>query len=139
MKRPTFLTFWLLLITTYITIGLIANLEDYLGVRKALHLVPQWVSLLYVFLAIPNLMGVYMLWRWKILGFKLILVVLTINSFLDNFYKFHLESEYVVSFLNKLGTGETGFTFKLSLTAIQIFIGIGILYLAMKPAWKQFK
>ncbi len=69
MKRPVFLTIWL----GFLTIANIYSLYSYtLGAAAITRIFPAMTGMmlgLYALLVFVNLVGVYFLWTWKIVGF----------------------------------------------------------------------
>lgn len=86
-------------------------------IMKAIPTMPSWALNLYALFSIVNLVAVWMLWTWKKMGFYIYtacaILVASINGMI----------------LGILGVGGSIFA----------MIGVGVLYLAMKPVWKQFK
>lgn len=117
MKRPMFLTIWLILMT----LGAISTAYSYtLGsatIMKAIPNMPSWALTQYALFSIVNLVAVWMLWTWKKMGFNLFVVSAVISASLNGMI------------LGAIGVGSSIFG----------VVGIVILYLAMKPVWKQFK
>lgn len=116
MKRPTFLTIWLVLMT----ISAIYTIYSYtLGseaVTKTLP-IPAWSLMALALLGVVNLFAVVMLWMWKKMGFYII-----------------IGSTIIAASLNGIILGVLGFV-----ASIMAIVGIVILYLAMKPVWQNFK
>lgn len=117
MKRPMFLTIWLVIMT----LGAIYSLYTYtLGsanITKLLPNMPSWALTVFAILGFVNLLAVAMLWMWKKMGFYLV-----------------IGTAIVVASLNGMLLGVAGI-----FTSIFALVGVGILYLAMKPAWQNFK
>ena len=117
MKRPTFLTIWLSLMT----LANIWSLYEYtLGVdiiKRTLAMIPSWAITALAIFSLVNVAAVVMLWMWKRIGFYLIAA-----------------SALIVASINGAILGGMGIV-----SSIGALIGIGILYLAMKPVWKNFK
>lgn len=117
MKRPVFLTIWLVLMT----IGAVYSLYSYtLGANNLMRVLPRMnpgMIVLYTIISLVNLAAVILLWTWKKLGFYLVVAIAIIVASLNGF---------VIGIL-----GVTATLFPL--------LGIGILYLAMKPVWDNFK
>ena len=116
MKRPIFLTIWLILIV----LGNLYSLYSYtLGtafITSALPNFPSWAFILLDILAVVELIGVALLWMWKKLGFYLFIGAAVIASALN--------------ILTLGGLGVTGI--------LGAILGIVILYFAMKPVWSNF-
>lgn len=118
MKRPTFLTVWLVLMF----IGGLFSLYSYFVTPATLKVaypnIPEWYAPLFGVLSLVQYVGLYLLWTWKKLGFQ-IAVGMYIVAIVLNFAI--------------LGAATAIFTL------VGGGIGLGILYLAMKPVWKNFK
>lgn len=117
MKRPMFLTIWLVLMT----IGAIFTLYSYtLGsenITKTLPNMPSWALIVFALLGVVNLFSVVMLWMWKKMGFYII-----------------IGTAIIVASLNGMILGVAGM-----ITSVFAVVGVVILYLAMKPVWQNFK
>lgn len=119
MKRPIFLTIWLVLLTLggiYSGYSSVTNGQEAfrtLGIEM-----PTWYMPVLLLLTVVQLAAIAMLWTWKKLGFQLMVGASVLGV--------------VVSAL------VLGVTLSL-FTAISAAIMIGILYLAMKPVWNNFK
>lgn len=117
MKRPMFLTIWLVLMT----IGAIFTLYSYtLGsenITKTLPNMPSWVLIVFALLGVVNLFSAAMLWMWKKMGFYII-----------------IGTAIIVASLNGMILGAAGM-----IASIFAVVGVVILYLAMKPVWQNFK
>jgi hypothetical protein len=116
MKRPVFLTIWLVLIA----LGSLYSLYTYtLGtasITRALPDFPSWAFILLDVVALVNLVSVILLWTWKKLGFYLLIGTAIVSI--------------VFSVLTPGGLGIA--------SIIGAGVGVGILYLAMRPAWQHF-
>ena len=114
MQRPWYLTGWLILLA----IGGVFSLYSYTLGSAAITAVmpdlPSWYLTAMLVLAVVQLVGVYMLWQWKMLGFQLMVGATVVASVLNYMY---------------LGFG----------AVVMGLIGLGILYLVMKTSWKNFK
>lgn len=117
MKRPTFLTIWLV----FMTIGGVSSLYSYtLGsefITRSLPNLPSWALSVYALLSVGQLFAVTMLWMWKKIGFYIIIATAIIATSLNGML------------LGALGVGSSIFA----------IVGVGILYFAMKPVWQNFK
>jgi hypothetical protein len=117
MKRPTFLTIWLSLMT----IGNVYTLYQYtLGaaaIKQTLTTMPSWALTALALFSLLMVIAVAMLWMWKKMGFYLVIA-----------------AALLVASVNGAILGILGLAGSLS-----ALIGIGILYLAMKPVWQNFK
>ncbi len=98
-------------------LGVLTSVLNIISGNNPLH-ISVLVQVLQLTIGIAQLVGVWLLWNWKInglyLNIGLAIVGLLINIFL---------------FGPQLGV----------MSVIFALIGIGILYLAMKPVWKNFK
>ena len=103
------------------TIGLVFSLYSYtLGsasITHALPKIPFWAITLLALLSTLNLVSVVMLWMWKKIGFYLLIA-----------------SAIIVASINGMILGPISIG-----ASISALVGVGILYLAMKPIWKNFK
>jgi hypothetical protein len=117
MKKPTFLTIWLILMSIAGVFTLYSYTLSSSSITQNLPYLAPWVIPTYALLAVWNLASIALLWMWKKLGFYMIIastvVVASINGMI----------------LGSLGVAATVFA----------LIGIGILYLAMRPVWNSFK
>ena len=117
MKRPKFLTIWLVIMTIAGIFTLYSYTLGSASIAQALPNMPSWALTMFALLGAVNLFSVAMLWMWKKLGFYLIIVSAIIAASLNGMI------------LGVAGVGASIFT----------IIGVGILYLAMKPVWQNFK
>lgn len=117
MKRPKFLTGWLI----FMIIGNVFSLYSYtLGsanIAKTLPNMPSWAITVFAVGAVVNLFAVVMLWMWKKMGFYIIIAL-----------------AIIVASLNGMLLGIAGV-----FASLFALIGVGVLYLAMKPVWQNFK
>jgi hypothetical protein len=116
VKRPTFLTIWLILIVLGNLYSLYSYTVGTTFITRALPNFPSWAFILYDILAVVELIGVVLLWMWKKVGFYLI-----------------IGAAIIATVLNILTLGGLGVT-----AIVAAIIGIVILYLAMKPVWSNF-
>lgn len=86
------------------------------AIKAALPNMPSWVFTPFALLVLLNLVSVFLLWTWKKLGFYLIIASSVIAVLLNGM----------------IGLGGI-------VTIIFTLAGVGILYLAMKPVWQNFK
>ena len=117
MKRPTFLTVWLILIAVADVFSLISYTVGASALTTMMPNFPAWTLWVYDALIVVQLVSVVLLWMWKKIGFYLI-VGCAIIAAIVNIYALGV-------------SGVIGVIFGLA--------GVGILYLAMRPAWEQFK
>lgn len=117
MKRPIFLTIWLILIA----VNHLYSIYTYTLGTAALPVLanrPVWYYPVMIALSLIALASVYLIWTWKKMGFYLMIGIA------------------VVSFLVSLTMVSP---LAAALSVIFLAVGVGILYLAMKPVWKNFK
>lgn len=117
MKRPTFLTIWLVIMTIAGIFALYSYTLGSASIAQALPNMPSWALTLFAILGAVNLVSVTMLWMWKKMGFYMIIA-----------------SAIIVASLNGMVLGVAGIG-----ASVFALIGVGILYLAMKPVWQNFK
>ena len=79
--------------------------------------IPSWALGTLTLMSTVNLIAVALLWSWKKIGFYLIIL-----------------SAVVVASVNGNILGIVGL-----FSSLSALVGLGILYLAMKPVWKSFK
>lgn len=121
MKRPVFLTIWLVLMS----LGALNGLYKYIFGNVGLDLpsgysLPEWVYNTLIVALVIYLVAIILLWMWKKIGFY----VLIVDSF-------------IISLV--LGLTFTKSPIGLFIVLIFLFIPIGVLYLAMRSVWKNFK
>ncbi|EKD65081.1 MAG: hypothetical protein ACD_50C00197G0008 [uncultured bacterium] len=117
MKRPWYLTVLLILFFIGIVFQIIGLATDPQTTAQLVPNAPSWIVPILLLLSIVDLVALAMLWMWKIMGFYLTIAVTVVMSLL--FFAFQ-------------GAGSLG-------TIFFGAIGIGVLYLAMKPVWSNFK
>ncbi len=117
MKRPMFLTIWLILL---VVLSLFSIFSDVIASMGVLPIKPLWSYYISIAFSLVTLGAVYMLWKWKKMGFYIMVGMA------------------VVSFLVGFATGTVS-PLAMALSIIFMAAGIGILYLAMRPVWKNFK
>ena len=117
MKRPVFLTVWLVLMS----IGAVFSVYSYTvgsyAITQTFPDFPSWAITVYAGLSIIDVIAVAMLWMWKKMGFYMV-----------------AGFALVASLLNIMIMGGAGIV-----STVIGFVGVGILYWAMKPVWGQFK
>ncbi len=123
MKRPIFLTIWLMLLFLF-AVALTADSLTYLPMIR---LTKNYISLLGIAAGFVQIWAVVQLLRWKKVGVTLlvssaivILLVTAINEF------------YLVLKINQI-------LISMAMVLLVNFIMFGILYLAIRPVWKNFK
>ncbi len=118
MERPRFLTFWLI----FGTLGGVNTLIQFgRNPSYLMKIYPNMTSgtlILYMILGVILIMAYVILWKWKKLGFYLY-VVTTVAATLLNI-------KVMGPVLGTVGS-------------ILGVAGLVILYLAMRPVWKNFK
>lgn len=117
MKRPTFLTIWLVLMTIAGIFTLYSYTLGSANIAQTLPNMPSWALTMFALLGLVNLVAVVMLWMWKKLGLFIMIA-----------------SAIIAASLNGMILGPAGIG-----ASIFAIIGVGILYLAMKPVWSNFK
>lgn len=117
MNRPKFLTIWLVLMAISGVFTLYSYTLGSENITKTLPNMPSWALTVFALLGAVNLFSVAMLWMWKKMGFFLI-----------------IGTAIIVASLNGMILGAAGLV-----ASIFAIIGVGILYLAMKPVWQNFK
>jgi hypothetical protein len=115
MKRPTFLTVWLILMAIAGVFSLYSYTLGISSITRVFPNIPPWVFFTYNILAVVQLISVVLLWNWKRIGFYLIAAI-----------------AIIVAVLNGITLGAFGIS-----SAILGLIGVGILYLAMRRDIKQ--
>ena len=116
-KRPTFLTIWLVLMTVAGVFTLYSYTLGSASITQTLPNIPSWSVTLLALMSAVNLASVVMLWMWKKAGFYLLIA-----------------SAIIVASINGVILGPIGIG-----GSIFALVGVGILYLAMKPVWQNFK
>lgn len=117
IKRPTFLTIWLVLMALAGVYSLYSYTLGAQAIKAALPSMPSWVFVPFTSLGLLSLVSVFLLWTWKKLGFYLVIA-----------------SSIISVLLNGAISGLVGIV-----AIIFALAGVGILYLAMKPVWQNFK
>lgn len=117
MKRPMFLTVWLVLMLLGHAYSLYSYTLGTAAIMAVLPNIPGWFFPAMLVLSLAGLAAVYLLWTWKKMGFYLAVGIAVLASLMN------------IVVLGTLG----------SVSIIGAAVGVGILYLAMKPVWKNFK
>lgn len=118
LKRPWYLTVWLVLMTIGTLYGLFTYTLGSEILKKAWgNLMPDWAFGVLALFSAVNLVAVVMLWMWKIWGFYLVLLVALFSAAINGML------------LGVIGLGATVFA----------ALGVLILYLVMRPVWQNFK
>lgn len=123
MKRPKFLTIWLCLLLLFA----VALTFDSLTYIPFIRLTKDYISLIGIVAGFMQIYAVIQLLRWKKIGVTLLLssaVVIMLVTGVNEFYLVSKVNQIIISMFFVL---------------IVNIIMFGILYLAMRPAWKNFK
>lgn len=123
MKRPKFLTIWLILMLIF-SVGITLDSLTYL---PFIFLTKSYVSLFGIVAGFVQIWAVIQLLRWKKIGATLLLssaVVVFLITAINEFRVVSKVSQVIESLLMVL---------------VVNIIMLGILYLAIKPVWKNFK
>ncbi len=110
IKRPRILILFLI----FLFVGALFSL--YIHISQPLAGSPPWYTQVNILLDLLEIAGLVLVWIWKKLGFYLIFIIVLIHGVVWH-------------------SGVTNVLINL----IGIFIGWGILYLAIRPIWKNFK
>ncbi len=114
MKRPWYLTGWLILIVIGALFSLYSDTLGVSSVKAQLPNIPSWYFTFLTAMIVVELVAVYLLWQWKMMGFYLFVAITAI-----------------VAVFNFMYLGAFSIVFGL--------VGLAILYLVMRPVWKNFK
>lgn len=125
MKRPTFLTVWLVLLSIGAAFGVLGSLSllglNFLtglpGMSTALAALPPWYTIVALVLTTVQVIAVVFLWRWKMLGFHLTVGATVVSV--------------VVSYIVSGASSLVGLLISI--------VAVAVLYFAMKPVWGNFK
>jgi len=123
MKRPKFLTIWLILLL----ILSVAITIDSLTYLPFIFLTKSYLSLFGIVAGFVQIWAVIQLLRWKKIGATLLIfsvVVIFLVTAIDEFSIVSNVSQVIVSLIMVL---------------VVNIIMFGILYIAIKPVWKNFK
>jgi len=123
MKRPKFLTIWLIVLLLF-SVGLTLDSLTYL---HFIFLTKSYISLLGIVAGFVQIWAVVQLLRWRMIGITLLLssaAVIFLVTAINEFSIVSKISQVIVSLLMVL---------------VVNIIMFGILYLAIKPVWKNFK
>jgi len=123
MKRPKFLTIWLILMLLF-SVGLALDSLTYLSI--ILH-AKSYISLLGIIAGFGQIWAVIELLRWKKIGIPLLLSSAAVIFLATAINEFNLVSNFgqiIVSLL---------------IVLVINIIMFGILYLAIRSVWKNFK
>ncbi|HEX8965650.1 MAG TPA: hypothetical protein VF820_04440 [Patescibacteria group bacterium] len=123
MKRPIFLTIWLAILLLFS----VALTVDSLTYIPFIFLTKSYVSLIGIVAGFVQIWAVVQLFRWKKVGASLLLSSMIIIFFVTAINEFNIISnvnQIIISLLMVL--------------VVNIFM-LGILYLAIKSVWKNFR
>lgn len=123
MKRPKFLTIWLILMLLLS----IAIALDSLTYLHFIFFTKSYISLFGIVAGFVQIWAIVQLLRWKKIGAKLLLssmIVVFLVTAINEFYIVSNVSQIIVSMVMVLTVN---------------IIMLGILYMAIKPVWKKFK
>ncbi|MCL4338472.1 hypothetical protein M1271_02190 [Patescibacteria group bacterium] len=123
MKRPKFLTIWLILLLIFS----VAITIDSLTYLSFILLTKNYISLVGIIAGFVQIWAVVQLLRWKKIG-----VTLFISSAIAVFMITAINEFNIVSKVNQIIVS------LLAVLVVNIVI-LGILYLAIRPVWKNFK
>lgn len=118
VKRPTFLTVWLILLTLGALYTLYIDIAGSGSLTKTQINLSSWYSISSLVIGIAEVLAIVMLWMWKKIGFY-IMVATAIIAVL------------IAAMVGGVAAGIAG--------SIVTIIGTLILYLAMRPVWQNFK
>jgi len=123
MKRPKFLTIWLIILLLFS----IALTLDSLTYLHFIFLTKSYISLIGIVAGFVQILAVVQLLRWKKIGVTLFIssaIVLFLVTAINEFNIVSKVNQVIVSLLIVLVVNSSM---------------LGILYLAMRPVWKNFK
>ncbi|MDE2025676.1 MAG: hypothetical protein KGJ07_04235 [Patescibacteria group bacterium] len=123
MKRPIFLTVWLIILL-FLSVVLTGDSLTYL---RFIFLTKSYISLVGIIAGFVQIWAVIQLLRWKKIGITLFIssaIVVFLITAINEFTIVTKVSQLIVSLLMVL---------------VVNVIMLGILYLAIKPVWKNFK
>ncbi|MCR4263933.1 MAG: hypothetical protein NUV98_04415 [Candidatus Roizmanbacteria bacterium] len=117
MKRPVFLTIWLVLMSLDAVFSVYSYTAGSYALTQTFSNFPSWAITVYAVLSVIDVIAVAMLWMWRKMGFYMV-----------------AGFALVASLLNIMIMGSAGVV-----SSVIGLAGVGILYWAMKPVWGQFK
>lgn len=123
MKRPIFLTIWLVIMLLLS----VAMTVDSLTYIRFILLTKSYLSFIGIIAGFVEIFAFIQLLRWKKVGVNLL-----VSSMAAVFMVTAIDQPYVVSKLSQ------AIVSMLIVLAINLIL-LGILYLAIKPVWKNFK
>lgn len=123
MKRPIFLTVWLI-VMFFLSVALAVDSLTYLSMIR---LTKNYISLIGIIAGFMQIWALIELLRWKKTGVPLLvssaIVIMLVTAF-NEFLIVSNVSQIIISMLAVL---------------VVNIIMLGILYMAMRPVWKNFK
>lgn len=123
MKRPKFLTIWLILMLLF-SVGITAGSLTYL---PFIFLTKSYISLIGIIAGFVQIWSLVQLLRWKKIGIKLLIssmVIVFLITAINEFYVVSNVSQIIISLLIVLTVN---------------IVMLGILYLAIRSVWKNFR
>jgi hypothetical protein len=114
LKRPWYLTAWLVLIFIAAFLALIGYTLGGAAVRAQFPSLPSFVIPLFALLTLAELAATILIWEWKKMGFYLF-----------------VGAAVIATVFNLLYIGPA--------SVVEAGIGVLILYLVMRPVWSNFK
>lgn len=123
MKRPKFLTIWLI-VMLLLSVALTVDSLTYLPMIR---LTKNYISLIGIAAGFLQIFAVVQLLRWRKRGVPFLLssaIVIFLITGINEFYIVSNISQIIIS---------------MSMVLLVNVIMFGILYLAIKPVWKNFK
>lgn len=115
MKRPWYLTGWLILIFLIQIFAILGLVFGGSLITELYPNVPTWVMPVFAIAVLVDLVAIAMLWMWKIMGFYITLGTTAVGVILDLLYLTDIVS------------------------AVLSIVSVAILYLMMRPVWSSFK
>lgn len=115
MKRPWYLTGWLILIFLIQIFGLLGLVFGGSLITEQYPNAPAWVLPLYTIAILVDLVAIVMLWMWKIMGFYITVGTTAVGVVLALLYLTDIVS------------------------AVLSIVTLVVLYLAMRPVWSNFR
>ncbi len=123
MKRPKFLTIWLAIMLLFS----VALSIDSLTYLPMIRLTKDYISLIGIAAGFVQILAVVQLLKWKRIGVPLLL-----SSAIAIFFITGINEFYIVSNVSQVVVS------MLAVLVVNIIM-FGILYLAIRPVWKNFK
>ena len=123
MKRPIFLTIWLIIMLLFS----IALAVDSLTYLPMIRLTKNYISLIGIAAGFLQIFAVVQLLRWRRRGIPFLLSSATVIFLITGINEF-----YIVSNVNQI-------IISMLMVFLVNMVMFGILYLAIRPVWKNFK